>query len=254
MSDDFFVVLPSNASKPMFPNNKINNYTVKLEKDLKLQGYSVALTEIQYPATWYDIPQGCYFTLGLISGQTWRADVDEGNYGTINALVKYINDEVFPRGNNQVEPYDIYYDPKTMKVTLQIWRQNYFLQLSDALAEILGFHDAKSLALVHAGELAKLTGDAPADLTRGMTSLFVYSSVVLPQLVGDTTAELLRCVPIKNKKKGGNHSVEFLHPMYLPTKSDTTSLIEVVIRRDNGELVPFLLGKVVLTLHFKRTL
>ncbi|XP_069063745.1 uncharacterized protein F54H12.2-like [Pleurodeles waltl] len=49
----FYITLPSNASKHMFPDNQISNYTVNLAKPVDLKGsLDVALKEIQYPRTW----------------------------------------------------------------------------------------------------------------------------------------------------------------------------------------------------------
>jgi hypothetical protein len=51
---DFYVVLSSNDSKNMFPNNSANNFTVSYEKPFVFtnpEEWKVALTEISYNHT-----------------------------------------------------------------------------------------------------------------------------------------------------------------------------------------------------------
>jgi hypothetical protein len=89
-----------------------------------------------------------------------------------------------------------------------------------------------------------------ADVDEGMTALFIYSPIVQNQLVGDTLAPLLRVVPLKGDHQYKTVNVEFHHLRYLPLVEETSDLISIDIRRDDGRPVPFLSGKVNVTLHF----
>jgi len=91
------------------------------------------------------------------------------------------------------------------------------------------------------------------DIDSGMTSLFVYSSVVAPRMVGDSLVPLLRVVPLREerKKKFNDTYHEFRKVHYSPVCNVNTDLIEVDIRRDDGEVVSFTSGKTILTLHFR---
>ena len=53
----FFVVLPSNSSMKIYPDNRTSSFTVNLPKPLELDPaqWDVALSEIQYPHIWYNI-------------------------------------------------------------------------------------------------------------------------------------------------------------------------------------------------------
>jgi hypothetical protein len=49
----FYVVLNSNSSKQLFPDNVLNCYTTQLKEVINLQDkYEVALVELMYPLNW----------------------------------------------------------------------------------------------------------------------------------------------------------------------------------------------------------
>ena len=89
------------------------------------------------------------------------------------------------------------------------------------------------------------------DITRGFHSLYVYCNVCAPQIVGDVYAPLLRCVPIRGNR--GEHIMKtYSDPHYISVTDRQVDVIEINIRDDAGELVPFTFGKLVCKLHFRR--
>ena len=89
------------------------------------------------------------------------------------------------------------------------------------------------------------------DLRRGFESLYVYSSIVEPRIVGDKIAPLLRIVPI-TRRHGEMVTTRFDHVQYIPVLSREFGSVETEIRDDTGQPVPFERGKVTVTLHFRR--
>ena len=89
------------------------------------------------------------------------------------------------------------------------------------------------------------------DLRRGFESLYVYSSIVEPRIVGDKIAPLLRIVPISGRH-GEMVTARFDHVQYIPLMSREFGSVETEIRDDTGRPVPFERGKVTVTLHFRR--
>ena len=89
------------------------------------------------------------------------------------------------------------------------------------------------------------------DLRRGFESLYVYSSIVEPRIVGDKIAPLLRIVPITGRH-GEMVTTRFDHVQYIPVLSREFGSVETEIRDDTGRPVPFERGKVTVTLHFRR--
>ena len=92
----------------------------------------------------------------------------------------------------------------------------------------------------------------PPLLHRGIYSLYVYSNVCEYSLVGDTQVPLLRSVPLKSSTKFGDvESTVFMNPMYIPVNKTFIDNIEIDIRDDAGEEIPFEEGRTVVVLHFR---
>ena len=96
-----------------------------------------------------------------------------------------------------------------------------------------------------------LKGDYIADIHRGLTSLYVYSPIVESQFVGDTQAPLLRVVSVSGQF-GTTANVHYNHIYYLPLSQSFIDHVEVYIRDDVGEYVPFDTGRVIVVLHFRK--
>ena len=88
-------------------------------------------------------------------------------------------------------------------------------------------------------------------MRRGFESLYVYSSIVEPRIVGDKISPLLRIVPITGIH-GEMVTASFDHVQYIPVLSREFGSVETEIRDDTGRPVPFERGKVTVTLHFRR--
>ena len=54
--DQFFVILPSNSSMHVYPDNTTTHFATYLPRQIELYGeWEVALTEIQIPMTMYHL-------------------------------------------------------------------------------------------------------------------------------------------------------------------------------------------------------
>lgn len=84
----------------------------------------------------------------------------------------------------------------------------------------------------------------------GRYSLFVYTDIIRSVHVGDTKANLLRMVDIPESVQFGDQVViRYQSPEY---KRLATTSIEIYIKDDSGEDIPFEFGRTICTLHFKR--
>jgi hypothetical protein len=52
---DFYLTAPSNASLDVFPDNTLTSFKIRTVKPIDLAKYQVALTEIQYPYSWFNV-------------------------------------------------------------------------------------------------------------------------------------------------------------------------------------------------------
>ena len=56
MASDFYLVLPSNSSMDIHPNNTLAQYITNLPRRISLYGeWECGLTEIHYPHDWYNV-------------------------------------------------------------------------------------------------------------------------------------------------------------------------------------------------------
>ena len=138
----------------------------------------------------------------------------------------------------------------TQKVCVHMKGDTTFMLYGD-LPDILGFGTSDGVVIRTSHRKTLTQGNSIVDLRRGFESLYVYSSIVEPRIVGDKIAPLLRIVPIT-----GRHAemvtAHFDHVQYIPVLSREFGSIETEIRDDTGRPVPFEHGKVTVMLHFRR--
>ena len=101
--------------------------------------------------------------------------------------------------------------------------------------------------------------DKPSSLEY-VTSMYVYSSLVKHQLVGNTEAPLLGIVPIQNGSsnpvgEGIQEYYSFNPPVYVPMAQSSFRDVRIELKTDWGDPFPFLASptqKVATRLHFRR--
>ena len=143
------------------------------------------------------------------------------------------------------------YEPVTQKVTAYMKGDTTFALYGD-LPDILGFGRGDAVVtLTSSARSSVARGYSIVDLRRGFESLYVYSSIVEPRIVGDKIAPLLRIVPITGRH-GEMVAARFDHVQYMPVLSREFEAVEIEIRDDTGRPVPFERGKVTMTLHLRR--
>lgn len=239
----FYVWLPSNSSMNVFPSNTLAEYRVHLPQPLQLTGeWEVALTEIQYPHSWNNVRENFWNRFYIKKGDWIDVFiVPQGHYTSLKSIIDKMNDLV--KATEYKDKVWFSYEMLNRKVTVHV-ENPYFVTFSD-FGKMLGFSRDVTLSQT-------TTAEREADLDLGFHNLYVYCDVVQPQVVGDTQVPLIRIVPVEGKD-GERVSRSFLTPQYLPVNRKQLETIEVNIRRDTGDKIPFESGRVLVTLHFKRT-
>lgn len=261
----FQVVLPSNASFDEFPNNKNNHYFVRLEQPLNLQSgeWEVGLLGVQYPNNWVNVTNGSLIVTRQAVGNKpaiiYTIKPRPGRYSSMVELIRelhrllatntYTNDVLGVLGLDRMVSF--YYDPIRNKVYLIIKNITYAVRFSSEFAEIFGFEKDKTYHKPFSGRESIMSPKTP-DVFKGHTSLYIYSNLVKPYRVGDTTAPLLRTVGVDNRSRYTNIDKEFRNIHYHEVDTISSDIVEVDIRRDNGDRIPFTGGKTVLIVHFRK--
>ena len=133
------------------------------------------------------------------------------------------------------------YDTLTRKVTVHL-QNDAELYFGD-IGYVLGFSPEDVIS-------KSSTAEREVDLEHGFHDLYVYCDIIRPQYVGDTLVPLLRIIPVEGED-GQRISKSFMRPQYLPVSRKQFESIEVNIKRDTGEPVPFEFWRVFFTLHFR---
>ena len=102
-------------------------------------------------------------------------------------------------------------------------------------------------------ERDKFVAFHPVEITGGYHSLYFYTDIVSPSLVGDSFSQLLRVIEVPRKHKFGETvHLNYDRPQYIPVMLNNFETIEVSIRDDTDNLIPFQFGRCTAVLHFKK--
>ncbi len=174
---------------------------------------------------------------------------EDGYYHSLKSLASTLNGD--KPGRLQFS-----YEPVMQTFIAHVKSKTKFTLYGD-LPNILGFGagsgDSRA-SLASSARSMFVRTPSTVDLRRGFESLYVYSSIVEPRIVGDKIVPLLRIVPITGIH-GEMVTARFDHIQYIPVLSVLSrefGIVETEIRDDTGRPVPFERGKVTVTLHFRR--
>ena len=242
----FYLTLPSNASLDVFPDNKTTEYRVKLPQPVELDGnWEVGLYSIFYPRTWYTLRNSSVDThFYYVEGTGWPsvATMKYGHYETMQDFVKSMNATLELEIGNSTTIY-LTYSTLTGKVTVHL-KPKCKLLLFGKMSHILGF-GGKEVKIDKTGESPYVT-----DLST-FTSIYTYCNIIQPQIVGDTSAQLLRSIPVEGKY-GDIVTKTFTNIQYVPVQTKSFGDVKILLRNDTGDPVPFERGNVIATLHFRQ--
>lgn len=288
---NFYMTLPSNASMSEFPSNATSHFTTRLHGRAELDGeWEVALVEASIPTRWTNLmlqnyirlylptsveikrtPQGEHRsefvsdlpTPGQPTAPSFRwvkEAIPDRLYhhprqlvSALNRCIREIRDRVLSGTldyDEREESKTVYFEYdddsarliKTKSLTDEI-------QISGQLALILGIGDGtQKWAAISPRKKYFLV-----DLRRGLHHIYVYSDIVQYVMVGDVTAPLLRIIPLANTNDDPEQYTHvFNDPHYIPVSRQNIETIQIDLRSDIGDYIPFVSGKSIVKLHFGR--
>lgn len=79
----------------------------------------------------------------------------------------------------------------------------------------------------------------------------MYCNIVEAQIVGDTSTQLLKSIHAQGKF-GDIIAKTFTNIQYVPIRTKSLEIVEVLLRNNTGNPVTFECGKVVIALHFRQ--
>ena len=262
MAQNFYMTLPSNSSMAYFPSNTMAEFTTKLPKEVNLTGqWSVGLSDIMFPKsfafskTFFDV-----YSAGLQSK-------DPGGEAPPRYQKRYTTeDEYFPSNYHFIEHLNALMkaDSKSPQVQFKVTAKDivsiklpkkYGVNLSDILKKVLGFApDTTMVDFYNSGQhkgAYSITGTKRMDLG-SIPTIYVYADIIEPTIVGDKLAQLLDVIAISDDTKQKMCSYRVEKPRYVPLQAKNIAFPKISLMTDLGTPVPFVQGRVIVKLHFKK--
>lgn len=277
----FYLTLPSNSSRQFFSENTLTHFKTKLHTDFNLNGeWEVGLSEVHFPRNWHNIDdnQGisiicndCNEVEPAFTSNPKRRNYSQvvpitaGYYSTMEEIINEINaslekayelpilawkqDETNYIIKQSARP-KFHYNKANRKVSVHL-HSKMFIRFSPQLADILGISLAENPIKNNTIEAVKHRFTRVSDVERGIHSIYVYCDLLEAVPVGDTLAPLLRICDAQGTYGNTVHRY-FDKPIYVPLQKKLFDTIEIDIRDNLGNPIPFEAGNLVVTLHFRR--
>ena len=264
------MTLPSNVASPSYHDNKISYYITQLPKQLELRDYEVALSEICYPHSFDNVYKPInkvvfHLQVGLDQHLKKVKYIPPGYYKDMHNVADTINiikPQYFKGG--------VDFEKSGRERAKIVLFEKEGLDMHPTLAKLLGFdeHRWRASEIINIEQLARphITGqssDDPSDKRQrfkavrqgNMNSLlyniFIYSSICKDSLVGNDYYPLLRTTNVEGEEGQYIHKI-FERGHYISLSSDFIERIDIKITDDQGELLRFTYGKVIVKLHFRK--
>lgn len=283
MSEQFYMVLPSNSSMSIYPDNKISSFKVNLSTPLNLDAsrWEVALQEIQFPHRWYNIRNGKniiiknyynprvvelnrFFPIGRdkdlaeetlkrkallnekeIASVVFKREIkiSPGHYTNVDAILEQLR--TFEVGDSRPIQYSMDHTTKKLSINLS---DGCHLDFNNSdIGKILGFQPDSTIKVSN----EKIQSDSMVDVSHTYDSVYVYTDIITNQHVGDYKVPLLRIVPV-NSNFGEMNWIHYDRPHFVPLSRGNINDLEINLKDDTGELISFEAGKSIITLVFRR--
>ena len=270
-----------------FSGNTLQNYVTRLSEPLNLnENYEAALAQISFPNSFSQehvqlardgSDEAYLFTLEIKKSgalrpieKNYKLKCTEAGkrYYSMRHLTSCINREIeeyrrslpttdplgLGMGGADGKPF-INYDEtyKTYSVENDVGDRYYVrLALHWGLASRFGFRKGQFPLKPLRTETSVTTTNPVKELTsNSMQSLYVYSDLIMPQLVGDVRAPLMR-ICYASGSPGDITNTEFNRLQYYPLLKKSFQYVEIDLRDDQGLPIPFAsYGRVVCVIHIR---
>lgn len=278
----FYLTLPSNVKNDLHTNT-ISHFQTRLHKKYSFpvnENWEVAVVEISYPKSWYtlQVPQKIsLFTFNFSAVNTFDfiendlAVLPPGHYDDPDRLMDAINDILNSKYKTVVKALPVLKfnkDTEHVEYSIPFVRDSptYFVKFDKELETILGFTDDNDKSIMDHLSYSKITeyikatyldglvrSFKPLKLHAGYHTLYLYSDIVQFSGVGNTNAQILRALEVPSNKYFGDQVVlTYNNPYYIPLLRREFETLEIELKDETGNTVPFELGRVIVVLHFRK--
>ncbi|MGI9555417.1 MAG: hypothetical protein ACR2M9_01035 [Cyanophyceae cyanobacterium] len=253
----FHVILPSNSSGILYPQNTLANFRVRLPKPLILnESYEVALEEIIYPKIDFDFkPNEVFVDLfrfivdedGEEEEEKVRVDIALTSRMGVDVLIWYLNDVLSKYGWHVTYGSDGKFTFESSSFDGD-QKPQWMMRFHPKLAFALGY--CKEPTPVTIAD-TKVSSVRSSMLFFQHAQMFIYSDFIQYQSVGDSLVPLLR-ISVAERNGRDYTSEKYIRPYYVAVTKSYIEEIHIEVRTHTGELFPFPSGTpLICKLHFK---
>jgi len=242
MNGHFYITLPSDSSAAYYPNNTVARFVTRLPERIRLEGdYEMALAEIIYPHTWYNVDNA--------DEKYWITAVTKECSNVLRSGY-YEDGTAIASALNASDSLGIKFSFNEATGRFSFTAQSLNFVMSDGLQRYMGF-DLGNVGDASPASLVRKESKQSFDANRGLNLMYVYCDVAAHTVVGDTKTPLLRVCNVTGRH-GEIVRHTYVQPHYVPVGRREFDSIEIAINNELGKPMPFEYGKSVVTLHFRR--
>ena len=277
--DQFYLTLPSSSSYDYYGVQPPCKYRTRLSREICLDpsAWEVGLCELTYSQTWFNVVDVEIRIWHAVKMKWALCKVPDGRYLSpselTNACTKAMASKCRRAG---IEPESLSMHTtlgKRPRCVLSV-AQDVVVELNSNAALLLGFGECKKFVACGSKPPHRVDGEKvhdestgtvvahgpralspfPVDTTRLFNTLYVYSDLVEPQLVGDAFVPLVRAVVHRDGDRERTETVSraFTNIHYLRLSRGHFQETLVNITNDAGRDLPFEGGRVTVKLHFRK--
>lgn len=249
MDTEHHIVLPSNGTGAIFETNTTDDYTTLLSKPLDFtrdddaESYRVALQEVQFVRTLPTV-KNTDFTVTKPTGAIITITIRKQVFGSITEFINEITTRATAARVNQSAR--LVYSSRTFLTTVKV-NPRFAIKIPTEWANIFGFTKNEF-------DAGTFTSDQISDLYRGVYNLCIYSDIVQPIAVGNSTKPLLGIVNVSKNEQTGPEVVAkvFTNPMHLRLADSRIQTIRIYIRDELDNKVHFRVAPVIVRLSIRK--
>lgn len=257
MTLQFYVTIPSNSTS----SNTAATFETQLPVNINLEGnWEVGLAEIIYANTWHNVSSEQNIVRFFDAEHTIRQiiRIPPARYENVKDLIDTINMSINVVSMRDQIPYDkqLLFGYNDLKKVVELAMDTSMiknLKLSPHLIYMLGFLESQLDKLDYSQKKIKLHANHPPDMTGGMHYLYVYCDIVQPQIVGNLLTPLLEVVNVEGAYMQIINRI-YISPHYIPILKKSFNTININMKNDMNQPIPFEFGKTIIKLHFRKTL
>ena len=213
----------------------------------------MGLLEASFPSKVDNVIHGySYYIIFLGRNVYFIVYLPAGLYTDFNTIVSAL--EAAQREAARIHPdqslyVDFGYMQRRNRFTAKFQSRVTGVRFSPDLARMLGFDSNKT----YDDSSMQVTAERPPDLSDSLSLIYIYCDLLEHVFIGDTRAPLLRISSRTSEERSNIAHVVYNPVQYVPLQKKCFDTVTISMMMDTGRPIPFLPGKSIVVLEFRRS-